>query len=165
MNDLVTMTDNELLKSIAEVESRAKFMETAQGKIRSAERMTVIFAALDGYGYKIGTDDVLTKARLWVDALADEIALFGFDAIEAAVKSFAKNDHRQYKGCPTVSDIILECRKLGRNPRAEMARREQKKREAELEEQWRAECKTDKKPEEIEAWLQKMRERGQKCLQ
>lgn len=164
MNELAVLTNDELAAAINAIEERKAFLATDAGKVRACTNFMDIFKYLEQFGYKFDGDPKL-KSQIWTDALREEIAIYGFEGIRDAVKNFALNDTREYRPFPMPSDIIAECRKSGRNPKVELGRREQKRREAELEAQWRAECKVDKKPEEIEAWLQKMRERGRKCLQ
>lgn len=107
---------------IIEMKRREENLKTKEGRISAEAEMLMIFAALNGYGYKLPDTDEKTMAKLWVSALEESIIVYGTGGIKKAVFNFVKNDTRKIKQCPTVGDIIAEAKKLGLNPKVELAR-------------------------------------------
>lgn len=114
-----------LERELQAVEQRAKTLSTMEGRLRAEADLLSCLNALKVYGYKLPDVPVDQIARLWERGLEEYIALYGMDVIKLAVMRFAENDEREYRAFPTIPDIKAMCRKLGKNPRAEYAKRQQ----------------------------------------
>ena len=135
MENLVSLTSDELMKKVAEIDRRRAYLETTEGRLRAADHFIAMFKVMAILGYRLDDSEKMLKAKLWCDLMSEEIAVYGFDIIEQAFKNFASHDLRDYRAFPMPSDIKAECKKLGKNPKAELGRRRQAQREAELEAQ------------------------------
>ena len=166
--DLTLLTDDELQRRIMEIDRRREKLGTVKGRIEAEDNFAKIFKYLKVYGYKAdieGKEEESLRTKIWLRSLSDEIAVYGFGGIWEAIESFVNSDTREYRPMPMPADIIAACRKLGRNPKAEMARREQARREAELEAKWANErdaYRSGRKGEtalDLEQWLEDLRAR------
>ena len=114
-----------LERELQEVESREKELATMAGRLRAEAEILSCLNALVAYGYKLPDVPADQIARLWERGLEEYIALYGMNLIKLAVVRFAETDERPYHDFPTISDIKAVCKKLGRNPKAEYAKRQQ----------------------------------------
>lgn len=139
MNELATLTQDELMQAIDQQRKRAEFLTTKRGQARALQHVTEILAYLNASGYRLPTKDTDAVAAAWTDQLSEVIAEYGFEDLQKSVRAFVMKDTREYKQFPNTGVIIAEMRANGRNPKAELSRREKEAREAELERQWAAE--------------------------
>lgn len=114
-----------LERELQQVEQRQKELSTMEGRLRAEADLLSCLNALKVYGYRLPDAPVDQVARLWERGLEEYIALYGMDLIKLAVMKFAENDAREYKSFPTIPDIKAVCKRLGKNPKAEYAKRQQ----------------------------------------
>lgn len=155
---------------VAEMEKREEMAKTQEGMLQIENDMIVIFGVLNAYGYKLPDADNRLMAKLWASSLKDYIVLYGTGVIKKAVMNFAENDRRDYRNCPTVSDIIEEAKKIGVNPRAELAKAKAEKELEEIDRKHREEKarEWEEMPEEKRAKIEsdwEALQRGEKSIE
>lgn len=156
MNDLAILSEQDLLERAKAADFRADYLKTEEGQKEAMMAMLNEFAYLRAYGYRF-EGDAKRKAVIWAEALSECISVYGYEKVSEAVRSFANSDLRDFRAFPMPSDIIAECKKLGRNPKAELARREQERIERELELKWRKECEREYTEEETKEAIEKIK--------
>ena len=134
MNELAVMTDNELTKALHDVELRECALQTSKGQEKAAEMMLEVLKMIEAAGYP-AKSDLASMAMAWVMLLREQIALYSMAVIREAACEFIMSDIREYKQFPSVGQIADTCNRIGKNPRAEVARR----REEAIAEQMKAE--------------------------
>lgn len=139
MNELM-----ELKNEIAEISKREAYLKTQDGKLRMEAEMLNIFGALNAYGYKLPDADERYMATIWLSSLSEYIALYGIAQIKRAVMTFAENDQREYKSCPTVGDIRKEIDKTCTNPKVLYARKKSEEEINKIIEEQRKELRSTK---------------------
>lgn len=130
MNELATMTFDELAVKVQEKERRRKYMMTEAGHKSAQKMMLEIFEYLRASGYKVPDAEPKRMAAVWAEQMSKYIVAYGRDVILQATKNFVANDSREYRQAPNAIQIIEEAKKIGYNPDAEYARR---KHEEEVE--------------------------------
>lgn len=154
---------------VAEMVKREEMAKTQEGMLQIENDMIVIFGVLNAYGYKLPDADNRLMAKLWASSLKDYIVLYGTGVIKKAVMNFAENDRRDYRNCPTVSDIIEEAKKIGVNPKVELAKAKAEKELEEIDRKHREEKarEWEEMPEEKRAKIEsdwEAIERGEKTI-
>lgn len=118
---------------IAEMEKRQATISTPQGMASVEKEIITIFGVLVAYGYKMPDADEMLMAKVWGASLKEYFILYGSGTVKRAVMNFAENDTRDYKAFPTVAEIIAEAKKIGVNPKAELAKLKAKQEEEAIE--------------------------------
>lgn len=118
---------------IAEMEKRQATISTPQGMARVEKEIITIFGVLVAYGYKMPDADEMLMAKVWGASLKEYFILYGSGTVKRAVMNFAENDTRDYKAFPTVAEIIAEAKKIGVNPKAELAKLKAREEEERIE--------------------------------
>ena len=135
MNNLAVIQS--IQKELDEVEKRRELLSTPEGLAEADKEMTSLLNAFVMAGYTLPKVQSFRQlASFWRVGLCEEIALYGMPLLKKAAFEFIKEDQREYRACPTIADIKAMCMKMGKNPRAEMARYKQAERERRLEAQW-----------------------------
>lgn len=158
MNELATLSQDQLMHEVEMVDRRADYLKTEIGQTKAQKYVMEMLAYLSYSGYRPPESNRNFMAAAWVDALREEIAIYGFDVLREAFREFVKNDTREYRQWPNPGLIIAEMKRTGHNPKAELARRQKEKREAELEKKWQAE-KAERRKEIPADKRRKFRER------
>lgn len=135
MDELINIT---LEAEVANIEKREASLKTIEGQKRATGMMLDVLRVIEASGYQPKAD-LAEMAAVWVSAMKDQIAVYRFQGIHEAVMEFIKTDTREYKQFPSVGQIINLCNQLGRNPRAELARRNQEIAEKRMSEEYKAE--------------------------
>ena len=139
MNDLTVLPNDQLELMVQDIEKRVEFYKTKGGQLKGADDFLKVFSILESYGYHMKDDDKRMKAMVWFRSLRDCVETYGMKGVQEAVLEFADNDTRQFRTFPFPADIREVMKKRGSNPKAELARREAKKREDELIAKWNRE--------------------------
>lgn len=133
-----------LERELQACDARQKELATMAGKLRAEADMLSCLNALKAYGYRLPDVQPDQIARLWERGLEEYIVLYGMDVIKLAIMQYAENDDREYKAFPTIPEIKAVCKRMGRNPKAEYARRQH---EAIVKRM------TEEREEQVQAWL------------
>lgn len=128
MNELTTYTKDELSVEVNDIDRRKAKLKTAHGLEEATHKMLGILRGIEASGYPTKTD-IAEMAFTWTSAMSEQIAVYRIEGIKKAVMEFIRTDTREYKQFPSIGQIIDICEKIGMNPRAELARREQEEYE------------------------------------
>lgn len=132
MNEL--MTNDELMLAVRDVEKREASLMTVEGQKRAAGMMLDVLRMIESAGYTPKADPV-DMAMVWVMAMREQIAAYRFEVIREAAMEFITKDASEYKMFPSAGQIIDICNRMGKNPRAELARRKAAERVADIEQE------------------------------
>lgn len=125
MNDLA-LTNSELMQMVKSIEERKRKLATRSGQIAAAQEMLKILEYLEASGYKVPLpDNRAAVAKVWTDQLSECIELYGFSVIRRAAKEFVMSDKREYRQLPNAQNIAEVVKRLGYNPKRELAKRQQ----------------------------------------
>lgn len=122
---------NELTIEVNNIARREASLKTAEGQKRATGMMLNVLRVIEAAGYE-PKSDLAEMAVVWVNAMKEQIAVYRFEIIEKAVLEYIQTDTREYKQFPSVGQIIDICNRIGKNPKAELAKREQEERERQM---------------------------------
>lgn len=145
MNDLTTMTDNELDIQLALQEERERMFRDEDGKKTVIGEMEKLLTMLEKCGCKIKGASKDALAKIWAGKLKDQIIRIGFTGVQEAAVRWVQDDEDEYNTFPKAAWIYDKCNEIKGDPRVEKSIREQKRREALIEEEHRVEMERWKK--------------------
>ena len=145
MNELTTMTNDELDMQLALLDERERMFESEGGKKTVIGEMEKLLTMLEKCGCKLkgASKDALTK--IWAGKLKDQIIRIGFTGVQEAAVRWVQDDEDEYNTFPKAAWIYDKCNEIKGDPRVEKSIREQKRREALIEEEHRVEMEKWKK--------------------
>lgn len=132
MTDLTLVSSTDLAKMEMAISERGKALATKEGKTQAQLWAVNMIEYLACSGYKLPSVDKELMAKTYAEQMADAIIIYGYDDIARVVKEWVKKDDREYKQFPTSGTLLAEVKKLLGNPLAEIARRNQEARVAQI---------------------------------
>lgn len=132
MNELTTISDNELDKRIEDLKERELSLQTESGEKYMLGKMRELIGLLETWGYQFSGEE-MALARLWANSLREEFVILGVDGMTKAVTYWAENDTNEYRTFPKIPWIKEACAQIGGDPRTEKGRRIQKQAERQME--------------------------------
>lgn len=139
MNDLTVMSDAELDIQVSHLRERERMFETETGKKKVAGEMLKLLGMIEKCGYQIKDAEKKAVAKIWANKLKDQIVRLGYKGVQEAAVLWVQDDGNEYRVFPKVAWIYDKCSEIEGDPRVEKGRRDQKRREAKLEEESKAE--------------------------
>lgn len=124
MNNLTTISDNELKALKSELEGREKALETKEGKKEAAAVMLAMFDYFQTSGYRLPDVNYKKMAAAYADQMKECIIAYGYNKIKEAAREYIKRDASGYHGLPTAGELIAVVKDIADDPRREIRRRE-----------------------------------------